>query len=458
MERGILEAAVQLGLDDPSELVVSILDQSLPSEKLQVLVRGLTVGETYFFRDKAAFDYLEDVVLPRLLLERKAQNPRLRLWSAGCCTGEEAYSLAMLLQRLLTGGRHWHVTILATDINGEFLDRAQAGSYGDWSFRGTPPSMKGCYFTPAVGGRYELLASIREMVKFFPLNLVEDLYPALHSDTHAMDVIFCRNVLMYFTPLQRRNVVARLRRCLVEGGVLCVSPTEASQDLFSEFERRDYAGMTFYHNRLGGGEIHQWVDDAASVIPGTGGRRSQTPVLPPCEDDDEVGTLESCLRAAQSCFEEGRYSHVSEMLLMRARHQSLSPVALSMLSHALGNQGALDQAVVWCDRWVAEDKLNSAAHYLRAMLLEEQGRGRLAKDSLRQVLYLAPEFVMAHFALGYAAHREHDQKNGRRHFSNALKLLRRLPPDAVLPESGGLTAARLIHTVTSVFLPGEAKP
>ena len=142
--------------------------------------------------------------------------------------GEEPYSLAILLSQVIPDLADWHVTILATDINERFLQKAAAGIYSQWSFRDTPAGFPGALFPAHAGnGRHALLPEITAARDLsHPLNLAEDVFPSLETDTNAMDLIFCRNVLMYFTLAQARKVVGNLRRSLVEDGWLAVSASE----------------------------------------------------------------------------------------------------------------------------------------------------------------------------------------------------------------------------------------
>src|SRR5262249_41291670 len=162
---------------------------------------------------------------PELIRQRHAAGKQIRMWSAGCCTGEEPYSLAMTLSRLLPNPSNWNITILATDVNPRFLKTAAEGRYTNWSFRGSPESLREQLFQRAHGGASESSPAIKRMVSFAELNLAEDVYPTLMTNTNAMDVIFCRNVLMYFSREHATRVAARLHASLMEGGWLFTSPS-----------------------------------------------------------------------------------------------------------------------------------------------------------------------------------------------------------------------------------------
>ena len=124
------------------------------------------------------------------------------------------------------------------------------------------------------------------------------------------------------------------------------------------------------------------------------------------------------------------------------------PTACSLLARALANRGKLAEALVWCDRWIAADKLDAAGHYLRAVVLLEQGDPEQARRALQRAIYLQPDFVLAHFALGNLARSGGRNGEAGKYFANALDLLARLQPDTLPPESDGLTAARLTETIT----------
>jgi chemotaxis protein methyltransferase CheR len=467
LKRGLAGAAHELGFDDIAACIGCFLSGPPTKSQLHVLATHLTIGETYFFRDKAILDALAENILPELIRERRGRERRLRIWSAGCCTGEEAYSLAILLHQLVDLS-HWHVTITATDINGRYLQKASAGVYGEWSFRDTPVRIKERYFKRSPDGRYAILPEIKRLVSFEHLNLVEDVYPTLATDTNAMDLIVCRNVLMYFTPFQIRKVISKLHHALVDGGWLAVSPSEASQALFPEFHAVNFPGATVYQKRDGKVATEQrstpgalghiapivappietssrWaapVQDAQLTKP--------SPVASP-EKSVFVQTPPASFAMAESLYHEGRYAQAAEVLVTALAEGALEAPAFSLLARALANQGRLADALGWCDRWIAVDKVDAAAHYLRATVLLEQGDAIEARSSLQRAVYLDADFVVAHFALGNLARGRGKSVEADKHFRNALRLLARHGPSDLLPESDGLTAGRLTDTITALI-------
>ncbi len=464
LQRGLETAGDELGFENVTACADWLLSAPPTKAQLQVLASHLTIGETYFLREKQTFEVLSTSVLPALIHARRGRDQRLRLWSAACCSGEEAYSLAILLHQLLPDLADWHVTILATDINARFLRRAVAGSYSEWSFRDTPAGFKERYFNRSEDKRYAIRPEIKKLVTFEHLNLVEDVYPSLVTDPNAMDLIFCRNVLMYFTSVQARKVIGNLHHALIDGGWLAVSPSETSQALFPQFLTQNFPGVVLYQKSDAEFRAHsartpmprraaeQLVAPAAVVPlppPTTSAQASEPPPAPEAETLISVGPTPPPAVAA-SLYEQGRYDEAAEALLASFANDSPEPRSFSLLARALANQGRLADALAWCERWIAADKLDAVAHFVRAAVLLEHGRLDQARRSLQRVLYLDPNVVLAHFALGNLARSRGKDDEAEKHFANALRLLDGLQPDDVLLEADGLTAGRLTATITAM--------
>ena len=225
LERAVLRTVEQMSMHGPAELYAH-LSHGDSAVDLEAFIAELTIGETYFFRHRAQFDALERTILPDLIA-RRAQERRLRIWSAGCATGEEPYSLAIMLDRLLPDRASWSVMILGTDINRTSLEQAQRGTYRSWSFRGVDTATQSRYFTRS-GDEHRISPEIAGMVTFSYLNLVGDAYPSLASNTTSMDLVLCRNVLIYFGAETINGVLGRIHDSMCEGGWLVSGPADTS--------------------------------------------------------------------------------------------------------------------------------------------------------------------------------------------------------------------------------------
>src|SRR6185369_2626284 len=239
----VVSISRDFGYDDPEECMLWLMSAPLSREQADILARSLTIGETYFLRDPQSFHALEKHILPEIIRNRRTKS--LRIWSAGCSTGEEPYSIAILLSRILPDPDDWNIMLLATDINPVALERGRQGIYGNWSFRDAPPWLMD-YFRKRKDGRFEIIPTIRKMVRFSYLNLAEDGYPSLLNSTNAIDIIFCRNVMLYFEPALIEKMIVKFHNTLQDGGWLFVSPTEVSCRTFGGFTCKRFPGAFAY--------------------------------------------------------------------------------------------------------------------------------------------------------------------------------------------------------------------
>lgn len=430
LARAIQAAGAELsGFDDHESFARWRTTRELTNRQIETLASHLTVGETYFFRDPASFDVLEQEILPAIMAKRAEAGRTLRLWSAACCTGEEAYSLAMSCTRVIPKLSEWNVSILATDINPRFLAKADAGIYSDWSFRGIRAGLRERFFTPLPGKKLAIDPTLKKLVQFGYLNLAEDAYPSLHNRTNAMDVIFCRNVLMYFTPEHQRRVVAALYRCLVDGGCLLVNPAEASHALFPMFAMENIGGVIVFRKTsqaIGDRARSAWV----------------SPATPPVVLTPEPAVL-VVPAAPQPVVPDASARPVTPTTALPRDE----PLALARI-HA--NQGRLEEALASCQAAIAADRTRVAAHFLCATICQELGRPEAAIAALNRVLYLDQDFVLAHQALGLLYKRLGKHDKARRHLGIALELLSAKGRDEIVPESDGMTCGRLLESVRSM--------
>lgn len=233
LSRGLKQACNELNYDEPALCIADILSGKLSEDELQVIVRNLTIGETYFFRDPETFGWFESTILPQLIERRKNTVRHLRLWSAGCSTGEEPYSMAISLAQQVPDLSRWHLTLMATDINKLSLQSAKNGQYKPWSFRSTPRTLVEKYFVPGAEELQEVAPHIKRLVSFTYHNLAASPFLTAGSNLSNMDVIFCRNVLIYFTRARCQQIVSELAESLVPGGWLIMGRNDSSQILGS---------------------------------------------------------------------------------------------------------------------------------------------------------------------------------------------------------------------------------
>lgn len=490
LERDIHAVAHDLGFEDEEDCIRWLMSAPLTKEQVEALANHLTVGETYFFRDSRSFEILESKILRELIYARRQTEKRLRLWSVACCTGEEPYSLAILLNKMLPDLEDWNITILATDLNLKFLKKASDGVYNEWSFRDTPPWVREGYFQKKRDGRFALLPKIKKMVAFSYLNLAKDPFPSLLNNTNAMDIILCRNVLMYFVPETAERVINNLYLSLIDGGWLHVNPSETSHLRFSKFVSVSFPDAIFYrkdlkhvqalkyaphtelkipeHFEKAGGLVQQpvglaYIDRQELLLPLQTETPAETPI-PPASVQQEAKEAELSeypeYREALTYYEKGLFNEAVAELKKYILKRPGDHRAMILLARAYANSGRLTEALEWSEKAIVTDRLNPVYYYLHANILQEHGKVKEAATSLKQALYLDQDFVLAWFTLGNLARLQGKFTESARHYENALRSLRKKPQEEILPESEGLTAGRLAEIIQSIAmtaLPGKGR-
>ena len=219
VESRLLPIARKAGLATLGELV-AMLRRGDSEGLMTAVVEAMTTNETFFFRDKVPFENFRTAILPALLAARWAQRS-IRIWSAAASTGQEPYSLAMTLKELADSVAGWRIEIVATDLAGGVLQKAQDGIYSQFEVqRGLPIAFLIKYFSK-VGDMWQIAPELRAMVKFRQLNLLADF-----SALGAFDLIFCRNVLIYFDQDTKTDLLNRLGRLAADDGYLVLGAAE----------------------------------------------------------------------------------------------------------------------------------------------------------------------------------------------------------------------------------------
>ncbi len=401
----------------------------------QDFIDVVTIGETYFFRNMYQLDALRSAVLPALIdARRKAGQQYLRLWSAGCATGEEPYSLAMLLRDLLPDIETWSINILGADLNATSLARARSGLYRAWSFRSeTPGNIRERWFRPAADG-YELSQTIRDMVTFAPLNLVTDDYPSFATGTMNMDVIVCRNVTIYFDQAMTREVVGRFQRALTDDGWLVVGHAEPQAALYEDrFAPRNFDNAVLYQKRRQGETALQEPCITVSTLP-----------LPTPRPDLVQERIRQLTPKATGPEPE---------LLDLDREP---PDALQLAKQAADGEN-WDEALRWLAEAERKNRLHPHVHYLRGLVHLQSGSLEHAVSALRQAIYCDPDFALAHYSLAELYLRRGEVKAAIRHLRLAQTAILGLQPGCPLAFSDDLTVEMFQDLLTYRWktLPGS---
>lgn len=493
LERKLQSMAKALKFNQVADCIKWIMQSTSYKEKIAILSHYLTTGETYFFRDPSLMRVLENKILPHLIEIHKTKDRQLRIWSAACCSGEEPYSIAILLRRMIPNFQEWNIKIIGSDINPRFLQKAEIAEYKEWSFRATPKEMRNSYFTKKAEGVYLLNADIKNMVKFVQLNLIENDYPSITNDFNQMDLILCNNVLIYFSPLQIKNVVRQLSDTLVERGYLVVSAIEVPyihdvnlistkyeettvfkkdsrfthtklDELIAEPSHSIFTPLSYSSSKAPSPlpanitvELPAFINPSQSSLEFDFGQ-----VSVPAKDQFKETTVKQKKKEHKKQeivsyqhllkqYQEGEYPKVIRVLEQLLVNQELNSEEFLLLAkshlHIKNEQAALQ----YCKKALEKNKLNPHLYYIEAHILQEMNELTEASHALKRALYLDPKFVMAHFRLGNLMLEQQKPKEAFRHFRNVLDLLQHDQSHTSIPGEEMFSAQELKEIVQKLI-------
>jgi chemotaxis protein methyltransferase CheR len=475
LKQKMTSAARDAGSGDLEQHLLWLMSAPLSREQLEELARVLTIGETYFLRDPRSYQVLEEQLIPELVAQRRGADRSLRIWSAGCSSGEEPYTLAIMLSRVIPDLANWNISLVATDINPQALERGRQGIFSKWSFRNAPPWLMD-YFTKTPDGRFQIIPRIRAMVRFDYLNLADDgPAQAEGGGTDCLDIIFCRNVMLYFEQAQIKRTMAKFQGALRDGGWLFVGPTEVDQSTMQGFACRRFPGAFILQK----GELTKNTDPdtgaclpcdplptarGAQEVPALGAHwlrsTTQHAVAAPAARAAEPGAGPEPATARQpaadrlpevlALYQAGCYQQAADSVrnALDAGPQPADTLALG--ARAFANIGRFAEAREFCQQALAADRLSAANHYLLSIILEQLGDLSAAAASLKNVLFIDHDYLLAYFALGNLSRQAGDDRESERNFATALRLLEQRDPREVLPEAEGMTAGSLAQLIRGV--------
>jgi chemotaxis protein methyltransferase CheR len=452
LDRNISAAAKEFGYQDAECFVRDIISSYKTREHFEILASYLTIKETYFWREPPSFEILEKKILPELIHIREKEEKRIRIWSAGCSSGEEPYSIAIAVRRCIPDISKWNVTILATDVNPKIMQKANAGIYSPWSFRNAPQWLKEKYFWQNGKAQYEIIPEIKSMVTFEYLNLAEDVFPSTLNNTNAMDVVFCRNVLMYFTPGKISQVADGLFNSIVEGGYLIVGACELNYQHYLQFTPVNFSSGTVYR-KIRRYSIHSHdvgfteatlqrdfirVNPADEKVSKPVALQTVAEAVTPIQAVEKEILLPSKYEEAMTLYSQGSYAEMIDKFGKYAH----TPDELLLVARSYANQGKLTHALTLCEQAIALDKLDPKIHYLYATILQENNQADEAIAAHKRAVYLDPDYILSYYSLGNLLLGKGNRTGARKCYLNALSVLEKQDHDEIIPESEGLTTGR----------------
>jgi chemotaxis protein methyltransferase CheR len=428
---------------------------------LQRLVPAFSVGETYFRRDADTFDWLAQHHLAALVARRRQSGLRsLRLWSAACCTGEEAYSLLFMLDELLGAERGtWTLELVASDINAAFLARAEQGVYGSNAFRSNEAVFRRRYFQ-AEGRFWRVRAAWRGRIRFIQYNLIDDQQASLLPNA---DLILCRNVLMYFSPTRATAVLKRLLGCLNDEGLLLLSAVEAGIATQAGLTG-SWAGCNYALAKTGqaaakplpaalpSSVVAPLPYPRAVLSPAKATavvEQPAPPVLPSTPVESPGGAAENQWQQAQQALSASHYPAAREALLAYLSCAGLSHdqqhQACLLLARTWADQQRTDEAQDWLQRALQLQPDSAMAYWLQAQLAQHSGDQSGALLALQKALYLDPDFILGYFLQARLLAAQGRGQASEKSLRVCRQLLERQPEDALVPQGDGMSCAQLLR-------------
>ena len=450
------------GVDDSGAYLACLNERQTGTKEWAALEAEITIGETFFFRYAEQFEALRDTILPGLIAGRQAELT-LKGWSAGCSTGAEPYSLAILLHELLGESLpDWHIAITGTDISHAALATARAAEYGRWAMRTLPPEERQRYFLrlpatpgPAREGTYILRPEYRRMVRFERQNLMSLVEAGASAPTADYDLILCRNVLIYFHADTVAAIVRALARRLRPGGWLLIGHAEPNPAFAGWLTPVNLPGTVAYRRR---------EEDGPVLLPGPLPAPSSPPRPPP---EQSLVLPEPAAFPVPLPAPDLVLPAVPASPLPPARPAPGSPDTVAPIrvppdlvgdglplppDEILARIRALADAGETAEAWrstraaLSETPTDARLRFYEGLLARSLGRDAEAERSLRAALYLDRTFVMAHYHLGLLLASVGRLPAARRALDNAASLAQALLPDSAVPEGDGAKARQVAES------------
>lgn len=459
LRRTVAAGLQRFGHETAAEHLDALRTTQAASPEYEHLIAGITVGESYFFRDQAQMDWLREQWLPQLILRRRAEHKlSLRIWSAGCSDGQELYSLTMLLSELLPDLERWNLHLLGTDLNAAALSRALSGRYSEWSLRATPEAARKRHFRWEKGNTWSVAPELRSRVRFSYLNLRDDSFPSMLSETTALDLVLCRNVFIYFDPAVVAAVMRKFHACLVPDGCLLLGASDLIDSSTLGGFSLEHLGNAFYLRRLG----HEALAPEPPARPPSDSEAPRSPPRAPSPVAESRATALATTPATTPATPApplpvagDSFTVITTLLGREAWQEALTAIAdqaaagedsallRQFRAKALANLGRSHEALEACDASLALDAGDKHSHFLRALILLELHRLPAAEEALRRTLYLDRQFLEAHYQLGLLQMRRGQRQSGLKSMQNALSIAERTRPDRRLHDAAGRDHERM---------------
>jgi chemotaxis protein methyltransferase CheR len=416
--------------------IESIIDQiqsgkGIHPDIFRELSIALTVNETYFFREETTIQFIRNLIIPEILESKDHYN----IWSAGCSSGEEPYTLAMLLKEHLPPEIFKDVTIKATDISPKALEKAKEGKYTEWSFRETPAALRNKYFHK-VGKLWQISNVIREKVEFSILNLAKENYPSQMTGQYNM--ILCRNVIIYFSNETSKKIADNLHDTLKESGWLVTSQVELNDQIFGKFARIPEGNGFFYRKSKMAQTPHYPI-----ISP-----EIQLRELHKQEDTAKFGKQLAKHREIKSQI----YSAHNKKIAGNTQNSKTNQPDKTQYKKALELAGSRQytKSMIILEELMSRNHFEADFFYLYGVILLEINERERAIEYFKKTLYLDPGHLLSEYMLGMLYRQEGKETLSKKYLRRAFENASRENPEKMLDNLEGLTAGHIAEELRNI--------
>jgi chemotaxis protein methyltransferase CheR len=418
-------------------------------KEFRELLNLITVNETHFFRNKPQFDALRKVILPDIIKRKEKTDRSICIWSAGCSTGEEPYSIAITLLEILKAPETWRIEIFASDVSRKALAVAEQGIYSARSLRDTDDVIVKKYFQKEDEDKYRLDEKVKKMVSFDFHNLVKELYPA-SPHLGGWDIIFCRNVLIYFKTESVREVIDNLYNSLSNDGYLFLGDAEMLYQISDKFEPVELGGAFVYCK----GKERFTVRPVEKIPFKEFGEVSFSERTLPIKEKPLVKEVVKGRKEQGESYYQAGYEYYKRENFERAQSELIKAVRLNpdnakahlLLGNIYVNQSRYSEAEEEIQQVLERDIFLPEAYFLLGVVFEKKGLIDEAIRELKKAIYLDKDFVLAHLNLAHIYKARKMTKEAVRAYQNAVRSLRHKPLTEWIGLSGGFLSEVLMET------------
>lgn len=434
LKEKLLSRITKLKLKDYGNYYDYLLEDLDGKQELDRLITQLTIGETYFFRNKEIFKILKETIFPALIYKNR-DIKRIRIWSAGCSTGEEPYSLAIMLKRdFINFTKDWQIDIIGTDINRNFLAAAMTGKYKKWSFRQVDEDIqKNCFSKE--GDSWAIKPEYKDYVNFEYHNLIKNQFPSLITNIMAFDLILCRNVMIYFNYDVQKKLIQKFRNVLLPEGWLIVGHSEHNTYLYSNFqsittpkaivyrkvENLSPRPATSFQSEISlPADTKNLIDEDEKQNPSP--QKSGLPEYTPWDPESFTTQVNNLGKTDKKSPVPNTGQTNGETIIPPDKTEKQNNYTASMIAGYL-KKGKWKQAKELCKKLFDTDKFNPYTYFYYALIEEQEGRSDEAEKYLKKSIYLDRKFILGHYHIALIFQKKKNIIDAKKSLRNALELL-----------------------------------